>query len=186
VAYQIVVVGTSLGGLNALEVLLAGLPATFPVPLVVVQHRGVGSDGILRMALQRRTPLRVREPHDKDPILPGRIYLAPPDYHLLVDEGSFALSTDRPVCHARPSIDVLFETAANTYGGDTIGVVLTGASSDGARGAAAIKSYGGLVIIQAPETAESAVMPRAAIAATLADAVLPLPEIALFLNGVCG
>jgi two-component system chemotaxis response regulator CheB len=182
--FKIVVVGASLGGLHALEAILSALPEDFPLPVAVVQHRSVLSGEAWVHVLQRHSRLKVREPLDKDPIQPGRVYIAPPDYHLLVDDGAFALSTDEPVLFARPSIDVLFESVADAFGSGTIGVVLTGASEDGARGAARIKRRGGYLVVQDPETAESPVMPRAALAAQ-PDQVLPLGEIGAFLDRFC-
>ena len=120
--------------------------------------------------------------NDKDRVIAGRVYIAPPDYHLLVDAGYFALSTDGRVLHARPSIDVLFESAADAYRDRLIGVVLTGASADGALGATRIKQRGGRVVAQNPASAESPVMPKAAIAAGAVDEILPLADIALFLS----
>jgi two-component system chemotaxis response regulator CheB len=113
------------------------------------------------------------------------VYLAPPDYHLLVERGSFALSVDERVQNARPSIDVLFESAADAYGEGVIGVILTGANQDGAAGLAKIKERGGVAIVQDPSGAERRTMPDAAIAATVADAVLPLDEIGRFIYGLC-
>ena len=182
--YRLVVIGTSLGGLTALEILLARLPAGFPVPVVVVQHRDVRSHS-LTMILQRSTRLRVREPQDKDPFLPGTVYLAPPDYHLLIEAEGYALSTDAPVCYARPSIDVLFESAAEAFPRGVIGVILTGASSDGAQGAAALKRAGGYLIVQEPSSAECSAMPAATLEATQADQVLPLADIAAALVKLC-
>lgn len=178
--YEIVVVGTSLGGLKALQVLLAGLPKDFPLPMVIVQHRGKGSDDLLRALLKNAASLPVREAEDKEQIVPGVVYLAPADYHLLVEAGDFMLSTDAPVEFARPSVDVLFESAADAYGAGVIGVVLTGANADGARGAAAIKRRGGLVLVQDPVTAEAAAMPEAA-SAVGCDHILPLLDIPPFL-----
>jgi two-component system chemotaxis response regulator CheB len=151
----------------------------------VVQHRSYLSGTSLASALQRRTQLRVREPHDKEPVEPGRVYLAPADYHLSVDGEAFALSTGPPVCYARPSIDVLFEAVADVYGAGVIGVVLTGTNNDGASGAVKIKEQGGLVVVQDPATAEAPAMPAAVLAATPVDRVLPLPEIASFLTTLC-
>lgn len=182
---DIVVVGTSLGGLAALEILLSGLPAEFPLPVAIVQHRGMDSDETLMLLLQVHCALPVSEPDDKDPIEPGRIYLAPPGYHLLVDRGSFALSMDAKVCYARPSIDVLFESAAEAYKERVIGVVLTGASRDGSEGLARIKERGGLAVVQDPKGAEAPTMPEAAIAKVKVDRILPLPEIAPFLDLYC-
>jgi two-component system chemotaxis response regulator CheB len=174
---ELVVIGTSLGGLAALEILLPGLPEGLPLAIVIVQHRLAQSDQTLSLLLQLRCALPVCEPDDKEPIIPGRVYLAPPDYHLLIGRGRFALSTEPRVCYARPSIDVLFESAAHMYGAGVIGVVLTGASRDGADGLASIKARGGLTIAQSPSTAESAVLPQAAIDAVDVDAILPLEEI---------
>jgi two-component system chemotaxis response regulator CheB len=181
---RVVVIGTSLGGMRALETLLRGLMVDFPLPIAIVQHRGVDSDqqSQLTRLLQLHCALTVCEANDKEPMTGGRVYLAPPDYHLLVDEGRFALSVDERVCHARPSIDVLFESAADSYREGVLGVVLTGASADGVHGAACIKRRGGSVVAQDPRTAEAPTMPEAAIAAGVVDRVLPLAEIAPFLN----
>jgi two-component system, chemotaxis family, protein-glutamate methylesterase/glutaminase len=182
VAFELVVVGTSVGGLKALPILLSRLPEGFSLPVVVVQHRGKESGTGLREFLAQTSSLPVTEPEDKEPILPGNIYLAPRDYHLLVQERSFALSTDSPVGFARPSIDVLFESAADEYGERAIGVILTGANQDGARGLAAIKARGGTTLVEAPETAACSQMPEAAIARTEVDWILPLEEIAPLLE----
>jgi two-component system chemotaxis response regulator CheB len=182
---DLVVVGTSLGGLAALEILLSGLPREFPLPIAIVQHRGIESDDTLMLLLQVHCALAVLEPDDKDPIERGRVYLAPAGYHLLVDRGSFALSMDAKVCYARPSIDVLFESAAESYKERVIGVVLTGASRDGSEGLARIKERGGLAVVQDPKGAEAPTMPEAAIAKVKADRILPLPEIASYLNLLC-
>jgi two-component system chemotaxis response regulator CheB len=184
--YEMVVIGASWGGLAALEVVFRGLPADFSLPIAVVLHRGVLSTDGLSAMLRRYTPLPVHETQDKEAILPGHIYVAPPDYHLLVETGSFALSTEAPVRHARPSIDVLFESAADAYSEGVIGVVLTGSSQDGAAGAARIKARGGQVIVQTPETAASPVMPAAAIAAAHVDWILSLPEIGPRLASLIG
>ncbi len=182
---KLIVVGTSTGGLNALQVLLPALPQELRCAVVVVQHRGKEPGSQLRDFLQRSSPLPVKEPEDKEPITGGQIYLAPRDYHLLVERGNFALSTDAPVLFARPSIDVLFESAADAYGEKVIGVILTGANADGARGLAKIKSAGGTAVVQEPASAQAPAMPEAAIAAGQIDRVLPLKEIGLFLSGVC-
>jgi two-component system chemotaxis response regulator CheB len=174
---EIVVIGTSLGGLNALEILLPGLPSRFPLPVVVVQHRSRSSKGDLCEYLQPHSALPVREPQDKDPIVSGCVYLAPADYHLLVGQDGFVLSIDPPVCHARPSIDVLFDSAADTYGAGVVSVILTGANHDGAEGARRVKDQGGVVLVQDPAGAQSPIMPMAAIQATQVDAILPLAEI---------
>ena len=177
VEYELVVIGASWGGLVALETILRGLPEDFSLPIAVVLHRGVLSTERLAATLRRHTRLAVRETQDKEPILPGHLYLAPPDYHLMVERGAFALSTEAPVRYARPSIDVLFESAADSYAERVIGVVLTGSNEDGSAGIAHIKARGGFVIVQSPESAASPVMPTAAIAATCVDWILPLSEI---------
>jgi two-component system, chemotaxis family, protein-glutamate methylesterase/glutaminase len=179
---QLIVIGTSLGGLAALRVLLQGLKPGFSIPIAVVQHRHKDSDSDLIDYFQQYTTLIVREVEDKDPIEWGYVYFAPPDYHLLVEVDYFVLSTDEPVSYARPSIDVLFESAADAYGERTIGVILTGANQDGAAGAAAVKASGGRLIVQHPDSAESPVMPTAAIARARADWILPLNKIADRLN----
>jgi two-component system chemotaxis response regulator CheB len=184
--YEIVVMGTSLGGLQALEKVLGALPAQFPVPVAVVQHRGKNSDDTLTQLLRRYTPLRVYDAEDKMPLEPGAVYISPPNYHLLVEDGYLALSCDAPVLYARPSIDVLFESAAESYGSRTIGVIMTGASSDGAEGIAAIKKRGGVAVAEDPDTAEARTMPAAAIAAAKVDRILPLAGIGPYLAALCG
>jgi two-component system chemotaxis response regulator CheB len=184
-AWELIVIGTSLGGLNALRTILASLPSAFPLPLAVVQHRHKDSPSGLALLLQDSSRLLISEVEDKDPITPGHVYLAPPDYHLLVERGHFALSTEAPVNYARPSIDVLFESAAYNYAERLIGVILTGANNDGAAGLSQIKARGGLVLVQDPSTAECAVMPAAALATTRVDNVLPLAEIAPYLVALC-
>jgi two-component system chemotaxis response regulator CheB len=176
--FEIVVIGTSTGGLKALQVLLSGLPAEFPLPVVIVQHRGPSVESGLCEFLQKFCSLPVSEPEDKESVLPGRVYLAPRDYHLLLEDRSFALSIDPAVEYARPSIDVLFESAADVYQTRAIGLILTGANRDGARGLAAIKERGGTTVIEDPGTAASPEMPEAALAQTRPDWILPLPEIA--------
>jgi two-component system chemotaxis response regulator CheB len=182
VAGEIVVVGTSRGGLKALQALLSGLEAGFTLPMVIVQHRGKDMETGLCEYLGRSSHLPVAEPDDKEPILQGHVYLAPRDYHLLIEGASFALSTDPPVGFARPSIDILFESAAEGYGEQTIGVILTGTNRDGAQGLAAIKAHGGVTLVEDPATAAHREMPDAALARSTPDWVLPLQEIAIRLN----
>jgi two-component system chemotaxis response regulator CheB len=182
---KLIVVGASLGGLHALSAMLGALPRDFPAPLVIAQHRAKDSPGELSGFLQDHSALPVSEVVDKAPITPARVYLAPADYHVLIEAGAFALSTEGPVIHARPSIDVLFESAADVYAARAIGVILTGASQDGALGLARIKQRGGLALVQSPDTAECPVMPRAAIAATQVDWILPLADIAPQLISIC-
>lgn len=184
-AFDLIVVGASLGGLHALSRLLRALPSSFPVPLVIVQHRGREADNSLLTVLAHAGNLPVSEVEDKQPLTPGHVYLAPADYHVMVERGSLALSTEGPVLYARPSIDVLFESAADAYAGRVIGIILTGASADGAQGLARIKHRRGYTIVQEPAEAECQVMPQAAIAATAVDQVLPLAEIAALLIRLC-
>jgi len=173
---KIVVVGASTGGLKALQTLLGSLPAEFPLPIAIVQHRGADSEGLPEF-LRASSRLRVKEPEDKEPIEVGKVYIAPRDYHLLIENQSFALSTESPVAYARPSIDVLFESAADEYEDRVIGVILTGANRDGARGLHKIKAQGGLTIVENPASAKSREMPEAAISLTTVDWILPLQEI---------
>jgi two-component system chemotaxis response regulator CheB len=174
----LIAIGTSLGGLNALLSVVRQLPRDLPAALVVVQHRGVSQDTGLVDLLQQHTALTVVEAEDKMALKPGIVFVAPADYHLLVeDRESLALSTDAAVRSARPSIDVLFESAADAYGDALIAVLLTGASADGAAGLARVKQRGGRAIVQDPATAECATMPSAGIAATAVDYVLPLERI---------
>ena len=176
--HSLVVVGTSWGGLNALRELVSRLPADFGLAVVLVQHRHRQSDHLLSTLLQERTTLPVTEVEDKAPIDRGTVYVAPADYHLLVDRDSFTLSTEAPVRYSRPSIDVTFYSAADTYGTDTVGVILTGANSDGSRGLRRIFDRGGLALVQEPTTAESPAMPAAAIRCVPGARVLTIAEIA--------
>jgi two-component system chemotaxis response regulator CheB len=182
---ELIVIGTSWGGLAALRRLLAGVPDELDVPIAIAQHRSADSlAGGLEGLLQQVVARRVREAADKDPIERSHVYLAPPDYHLLVERGSFALSTDERVQFARPSIDVLFESAADAYGETVVGVILTGANRDGAAGLRRIAERGGTAIVQDPDTAEQREMPDAALDAANAT-VLPLEEIGPHLATLC-
>ena len=183
--FRIVTVGTSLGGFEALAVVLSGLPKSFPVPVAVVQHRSVeDSEGIVPL-LSSRTDLKVEEVEDKTEFKTGHVYVGPPNYHLLVEVNHFSLSTDPPVMFARPSIDVLFESAADSYQNGVVAVLLTGMSRDGSAGAARIKECGGVVVVQDPKSAEGSMMPAAAMSSVAVDKVLPLPEIAPYLVELC-
>jgi two-component system chemotaxis response regulator CheB len=181
-SYDLVTMGASWGGLHAIETVLAALPDGFPTPIAIAQHRAIDSgSGALSRMLTLRSGVDVREAGDKDPIESGRVYVAPPDYHLLVDEDGFALSTEGMVHHSRPSIDVLFDSAADVYAERLVGVVLTGATDDGAYGIMRVRRRGGVTIAQDPATAERPEMPRAAIATGAVQHVLPLDEIAAML-----
>ena len=183
---DLVVVGTSWGGLAVLRTLVAGLPADFPAATVVAQHRSPESDpSALRELLAAATRLEVCDAIDKQPLEPRHVYLAPPDYHTLVDEDHIALSVEAAVEHSRPSIDVLFESAAESRRERCVGVVLTGANDDGARGLARIVELGGEAIVQDPVTAERAEMPAAALAAVPEARVAPIEALAAVLTGLC-
>ena len=184
-SFEFVVIGTSLGGLSALQTILGNLPADFFVPIAIVQHRHKNSGGTLLELLQEHSLLPIKEVEDKDEVLPGKVYLAPADYHILIEAGYFALSTDEPVSYARPSIDVLFESAADIYAEQVIGVILTGANEDGTQGLKKITARGGMAIVQEPTTAECSIMPAAAISAVKVDGILPLSEIAQLLVTLC-
>lgn len=184
VGYDIAVVGTSWGGLAVLRQLVAGIPDSFGMALVLVQHRHKDSDHVLRTLLQERTALRVCEVEDKMPIEHGGVYVAPPDYHTLVEPGYFSLSTDAPVRYSRPSIDVTFSSAADSYGHRTVGIVLTGANADGAAGLRRISDRGGMALVQDPTTAESPTMPAAAVFAVPRARVMPLAEIIGYLSSL--
>lgn len=176
--FDLIVVGASWGGLDALTVIVRGLPQDFAVPVVIVQHRGPDAESFLSGLLQQWTGRKVLEPEDKDPIEPGHIYVAPANYHLLVESGHFSLTTEAPVRYSRPSIDVLFGSAAHAYGERLIGVVLTGANEDGSRGLLCVEEFGGHCVVQDPATAEVATMPLAALKRVPGAAVVPLAGIA--------
>ena len=185
-SYEVIAIGASWGGLEAVGTLLEGIPVELEQTIVVALHRGTDSArGVLEWLLQQRSGRPVTEPDDKEELEPSRVYVAPADYHLLVDGTRFALSVDERVQYARPSIDVLFESVSEAYRERAIGIVLTGTNRDGARGLAAIKVRGGVALVQDPRTAERRQMPEAAIAAAEADAVLTLDEIPHFLHGLC-
>lgn len=183
--FNIVTVGTSLGGLNALSIVLGGLPRDFPLPVAVVQHRSISDSDGLPALVAERIRLPVVEVEDKQRIEAGCIYLGPANYHLLIEDNHFSLSTDQPVVSARPSIDVLFESAADRFGSGVVGLLLTGASKDGTQGLAKIKKRGGFAIVQDPSAAEASIMPASAIAVVKVDKVLPLEGIAPFLEQLC-
>jgi two-component system, chemotaxis family, protein-glutamate methylesterase/glutaminase len=176
--YEAVVIGASAGGMEALRAIIVPLPSTFTLPIIVVLHMHPHSDNFLTRYMNDRSALTVKQADEKENVVSGMVYFAPANYHLLIEQDrSFSLSTEPRVNFARPSVDVLFETAAEAYGSSLIGVILTGANNDGSRGLKKIKESGGLTIVQDPETAEIGSMPRAAIAATDVDYVLSLTDI---------
>ena len=186
-SHDLVAIGASWGGLDAMRTLLGGLPAELDAAVVIAQHRAPESHPTaFRDLLGAVTRLKVREGEDKDELRRGTAYLAAPDYHLLVERGRLALSTEEPVQYARPSIDVLLQTAAEAYRERCVGVVLTGANADGATGLARIAELGGATIVQDPATAERDEMPRAALGRVPGAMVAPVGEIAPLLVELCG
>lgn len=181
--FDIVVIGSSWGGLHAVGTVLHDLDPANGLMVVVAQHRRP-EDSPLADLLSQRGGWTVCESEDKERLSPGQVYLAPPGYHLLVEGETLALSTEGPVNHSRPSIDVLFESAADAWGERLIGLVLTGASADGAAGLDRIKRRGGYTIVQDPATAERRTMPEAAIAIG-PHRILPLDEIGAAINDLC-
>jgi two-component system chemotaxis response regulator CheB len=186
-SHDLVAIGASWGGLDAFREILRGLPGDLDASVVLAQHRSPGSHATaFRDLLRRESALHVCEADDKDELRPGTVYVAAPDYHLLVDPGSLSLSTDEPVQHARPSIDVLLESAAESYRDRCVGVVLTGANADGARGLARVVELGGTAIVQDPEEAVRPEMPRAALDAVPGAIVARVQELAPLLVQLCG
>lgn len=180
---QVVVIGASVGAIDALTVILPELPAGYPIPVLVVVHIPRHMDSLLPAIFQGKCPLMVKEAEDKEALRGGTIYFAPPDYHLLVNpDGTLALSSDEVVNFSRPSVDVLFESAADAFGDGVTGVILTGSNEDGAAGLGAVCAAGGTALVQAPATAEGKTMPLGAIAACPSARVLELAEIAEFLK----
>ena len=180
--YAAIAVGGSAGSVDALGLLLPALPPTLRSAVLIVLHLPRDRRSLLADIFRKRCALPLREAQDHDAIAPGTVYFAPPDYHLLVDAGPrAALSVDAPVHFSRPSIDVLFDSAADLYGPRLVGVLLSGANEDGARGLAHIRAAGGLAIVQDPATAAMPAMPQAALARAAADHVLPPAGIASLL-----
>ena len=176
--YKVIVIGVSAGGIKALKTILSVLPSKFALSVIIVMHRHKDTDGYLERLLDNECKMRVKQADEKEEIKAGVVYVAPPNYHLLIeDDGTFSMSVAGAVNYARPSVDVVFESAAEVYGKGLIGVVLTGANKDGSQGLKKIKEAGGLAIVQIPETSEVSDMPRAAIAVVKPDYVLSLEEI---------
>ncbi|WP_419833271.1 chemotaxis protein CheB [Endozoicomonas atrinae] len=177
--------GASAGGINALGYLFSELGEDFRLPILVTKHVGLNDDrGMLRV-LARQSTLPVKVAKDKHRIQPGTIYLAPAGYHMLVEEPDIlSLNLEAPVAHSRPSIDVLFQSAARIYGADLVAVVLTGANRDGADGIRAVKSFGGSTVVQCPKNAEMGVMPKASLDTGCVDHLMTLEEIPAFLDQI--
>ncbi|WP_306323507.1 MULTISPECIES: chemotaxis protein CheB [unclassified Streptomyces] len=183
--FSVVAVAASAGGVHALATLLSGLDVDLPVPVLVVQHLDPRHRTVLAEILGRRTTLTVKLAEQDERALPGTVYIAPPDRHLLVgQDGVLTLSRSELVHFLRPSADLLFESVAGAYGAGAIAVVLAGTGNDGAMGVDAVKSQGGTVIAQDPETAEFRGMPDAAAGTGTVDFVLPLEEISTVLRGL--
>lgn len=181
----VVVIGASAGAVQALLVVLPALPASFALPILVVVHVPPDRDNVLAPLMQAKCRLTVKEAEDKEPIVGGVIYFAPSDYHLLIEaDRTLALSTDEPVNYSRPAIDVLFESAADAYGEELVGVILTGANHDGAAGLRAVADAGGVAIVQPPDEAYATAMPDAALEACPSAMTMNLDAIASYLSSL--
>lgn len=179
---EAIVIGGSAGALEALNAILPALPAGFTLPLTIVLHLPPTKPSHLPEVLAARCALPVSEPDDKEPLTPGHVYVAAPNYHLMISrDRTFSLSVDGLVHFSRPAIDVLFETAADAYGSGLLGVLLSGANEDGARGIAAIKRAHGQTVVQSPETSQVTTMPDAALRLHPSATVLGLPAIGPYL-----
>jgi two-component system chemotaxis response regulator CheB len=177
---EALVIGCSAGGLDALRIVLEALPAGYRLAVIIVSHSSPDGANLLPSLLAKSCRLPVSEAGEREPVLPGHVYVAPPNYHLLIEPNrSFALSVDQRVCFVRPSVDVLFQSAADVYGAGLIGLILTGANNDGAEGIKAIKAAGGLTLVQDPAEAYADVMPKAAIATGAVDKRLSLQALTL-------
>jgi two-component system chemotaxis response regulator CheB len=180
--YDAIVIGVSAGGLNALTLLFEKLPSGFPIPVIVVQHRARDDRWLLEEVVQRKCKMHVKQADEKEAIKGGTVYFAPPDYHLLIEkDGTFSLTHDLPVNFSRPSIDVLFETAADVFKTRLLGIILTGANHDGAEGMRVIRRLGGTTIAQDPATADYPEMPNAAIKTGCIQHIMKLEDICRFL-----
>ncbi|MFC3443405.1 chemotaxis protein CheB [Sphingobium rhizovicinum] len=182
---EAVAIGASAGAVQALLHILPALPADTPVPILIVVHVPPDRSNALVTLFQDRCRLRVKEAEDKEAIAHGTVYFAPSDYHLLVEaERTLALSSDEPVNHSRPAIDVLLETAADAFGPALTAIIMTGANHDGADGVRAVAAAGGVVIVEDPATAQVPTMPTAALAACPSARVMPLNDILAYLVGL--
>lgn len=180
---EVVLIGASAGGMEALNTVLAPLPKKFPLPILVVQHTAAYADNYLPVYLNNNCHVTVKEAEEREKIKPGVVYIAPANYHLMLEnDRTLSLSVDAKVSYARPSINVLFETASFSLGKSIIAIILTGANSDGAYGIKQVKENGGITIAQNPETAHSRPMPTAAIDTNAIDFIFSLEEISEFLR----
>jgi two-component system chemotaxis response regulator CheB len=182
-----VVIGASSGALEALSLLLPALPQNYPLPIMIVVHLPPDKDSLLASIFGAKCQLPVHEAEDKEPLEAGTVYVAPPGYHLLVEkDASLSLSSEEEIHYSRPSIDVLFETAADAYANELVGIILTGANDDGAAGLQAIAEAGGVAIVQQPSEAFSPTMPQAALTACPSANVMSLAMISSYLNSING
>jgi two-component system chemotaxis response regulator CheB len=182
---EIVVLGTSAGGIQALKYILPKLSSSFPLPIVIVLHIPEGQPSLLAEIFEPKIKMKVKEADEKESFKPGTIYFAPPGYHLLIEnDKTFSLTIEEAVHFSRPSIDVLFDSAAETFGPNVVGILLTGANTDGGLGLKKIKDVGGLGIIQNPATAEYSTMPESGMAHVLPECILTLDEIILYLQEI--
>ncbi len=183
--YKVIVIGVSTGGTKALKTILSVLSSNIAFSVIIVMHRHKDANGYLERLLDSECKMHVKQADEKEEIRAGVVYVAPPNYHLLIeDNGTFSMSVEGAVNYARPSVDVVFESAAGVYGQGLVGVILTGANKDGSQGLKKIKEAGGLTIVQTPETSEAADMPKAAIAAVKPDYILPLEKIGFLLRNL--
>ena len=182
--YEAIVIGASTGGFRGLCQILPLLPVEFALPIIIAQHRMKDSETLLEHLLDFRCMIHIKQAEEKELIQPGKVYFAPPDYHILIEsDQTLSLSIEPPVCHARPSINVLFETAADVYGEKLAGIILSGNNNDGQQGARYLKRLGGLLVVQDPLSAEAPALPKTVIAAMNVDHILPLHQIgSLLLN----
>ena len=183
---EAVAIGASVGGIQAVSTILTGLKAGFFPPVLLAQHVHKTQDDYMVTSYNAETVFLVREAEDKMRIMPSTVYIAPPDYHMLVEQQrTLALSMDEKVNFCRPSIDVLFESAAIVYGAALVAIILTGANNDGAMGIKTVKRYGGITVAQNPETAVFSEMPLCAVKTGCVDHILELEDIAGFLMNTC-
>ncbi len=183
--YEAIAIGASAGGLNAFKAILPLLKEAFPLPILIVQHISPQSDNYMTVHLDKLCKIRVKEAEEKEKIKPGYAYFSPPNFHMLIEEDrSISFSVENKVNYARPSIDVMFETAAYAYTNRLIGIILTGANNDGATGLKRIQDLGGLTIAQDPEDAEVQTMPASALKIMKPDKILKLNQIAGYLNNL--
>lgn len=183
--YDAVVIGVSAGAVEALNTILPQLPEDFPLPVFIVVHLAPAKESIMPEIMRRKCSLPIFEAEDKQPIKAGIVYFAPPNYHLLIEkDGYVSLSSDEPVCFSRPSVDVLFESAADAYGKALVAVVLTGANEDGTAGLSSVMAAGGVGLVQSPSNAYATMMPSSALKANPTALALNLEEIALYLRNI--